>query len=163
MRWIFLIASICVLYVGNANAVVVDLNSRSNDLAHPVDLLLGPGTYTINPIGTADGGAWDAWNAWGLTTCGNPDGCTRTSPTTVMGWLNLYSFSSADLMNVSINGLAATPTVGDAYFVDSYQTFPDPLSALAHAGSAEFTLDIASSVSFSIPDSPLYDNQGGMS
>lgn len=163
MKRIFLFLFVSALSVGNANALIVDLNSRVNDLSHPVDVLLGAGVYTINPIGTADGGAYDAWNAWGSTTCGNPDGCPRTSPTTVVGWLNIYSFGSPDLMDVSVNGAAAVPTVGDTYYVGDANVYPDPLSALAHAWSAEFTLMTSSMVSFAIPDIPIYDNVGGMS
>lgn len=163
MRWILAVISLFVLTVGNANAVIIDLNARVNDVAHPVSLALDPGTYTINPIGTADGGAYNAWNAWGRTSCNNTDGCQRTSPTTVIGWLNLYSFGSSDLVDVYVNGIAATPNSSGIYMVDPFMVYPDPLSALANAWSAMFTLEAASSVDFAIPDRPLYDNQGGMS
>lgn len=165
MRWLFLIVQFCLLYVGNANAVIIDLNSRVNDLNNPVNLNLDAGTYNIDPIGTADGGLYNAWNAWGITTCTDPAGCPRTSPTTVVGWLNVYSFGSADLTNVFINGVAATPSSGDIYYVDPFLAYPDPLSALADAWSAQFTLNTASvvTVSFAIPDRPLSDNVGGMS
>ncbi len=163
MRWTFVMFAFFLLYSWNANAVIINLDSRVNDLGHPVSLSLEPGTYSITPIGTADGGLFDAWNAWGRTTCSNPDGCMRTSPTTVVGWLNLYSFSSSDLLDVIVNDVAALPVSGDTYYVDTAMVYPDPLSALAHALSAEFTLEIASTISFAIPDRPLYDNRGGMS
>jgi hypothetical protein len=163
IRWMCLVVAVCTLYVSSAGAVIVDLNARSNNLSNTIDLALGAGTYAIDPIGTADGGAWNAWNAWGRTSCANSTGCPRTSPTTVVGWLNIYSFGSADLTNVTINGIAAVPSVGDNYFVDPFMAYPDPLSALADAWSAEFTLAVASMVSFAIPDNPLSDNLGGMS
>ena len=124
---------LCILCVSNAYAVVVNLDSRSNDLGNPVDLLLDPGTYTITPIGTSDGGLYNAWNAWGSTTCVISNGCPRTSPTTVVGWLNVYSFGSANLVNVTVNGASAVPAIGNDYFVDDFVAYPDPLSALANA------------------------------
>lgn len=163
MRWMLLMISFCLLYVGNANAVIIDLNSRVNGLGNSINLSLGPGTYSITPIGIAGGGSYDAWNAWGVTTCSNPAGCQRTSPTSVRGWLNLYSFASPDLVDVTINGSAAVPNSGGYYSVDTYKVYPDPASALADALSAEFTLGIASVVGFAIPDTPLYDNLGGIS
>jgi hypothetical protein len=163
MKRLFPIVSFIFMFAASANGAVVDLFSRVNDLAHPVNLALDPGTYSITPIGVFDGGAYDAWNAWGFTTCSDPDGCPRTSPTTVIGWLNLYSFGSPDLLDVSVNAAAAAPGSGGFYSVDPFTVYPDPLSALAHAWSAEFTLDVASVVSFAIPDRPLTDNQGGMS
>jgi hypothetical protein len=163
MRWILAVISLTVLAISNANAVIIDLNSRVNDVANPVSLALDPGTYTINPIGTADGGTYNAWNAWGRTTCENSDGCQRTRPTTVIGWLNLYSFGSSDLVDVMVNGVAATPNGSGNYSVDSFMAYPDPLSALADAWSAMFTLETSSILNFAIPDRPLYDNRGGMS
>ena len=165
MRRIILVLSLGFLYAADSAAAIVNLNARSNDLANPVELSLAAGTYTITPIGTADGGLYNAWNAWGATTCSNPAGCPRTSPTTVTGWLNIYSFGSADMTDVYINGSAAIPAVGSTYFVDPFVVYPDPLAALAHAWSAEFTLSTASTitVSFAIPDRPLSDNLGGLS
>jgi len=161
-----LMALIGALYLASANAIpvtVVNLDARVNDLSSPVDLLLAPGTYTVDAIGVADGGAWNAWNAWGTTNCSNADGCDRTGTIKYKGWLNIYSFASPELVDVTINGDAVTPIVGDLYKVNPRMAFPDPLSALANAWAAEFTLNTASTVSFAITDTILNDNLGGMS
>ena len=155
-----------LLCFGNANAIpvtMVDIDAMINDTANTVDRNLAAGTYRVEVIGTADGGAYNAWNAWGKTSCGNTAGCDRTGATKYKGWLNKYSFASSDLVDVRINGALASPTAGMRYDVNPYMAFPDELSALAQAWTAMFTLNTASVVSFMITDSFLTDNLGGMS
>lgn len=48
------------------------------------------GTYGVTPIGTADGGAYDAWNAWG----GLVTDCDASGANCTTGWLNNYSLAS---------------------------------------------------------------------
>ena len=88
---------------------------------------------------------------------------SRSGGSDVKGWLNSYAFSSADLIDVIINGVAATPASGDTYKVNQQIVYADASSALAHAWSAEFTLTKAGIVNFMVPDSNLHDNDGGMS
>jgi len=163
MKSMYLILSLSVFLLGSASAQIINLDAKTNGNASPVNLNLDAGTYTIDPIGITAGGDFDAWNAWGKTTCTSLNGCTRTIPTTVFGWLNVYSFGSADLTNVTINGLAATPDVGVNYYAGPFVAYADAASALANAWSAQFTLTAASIVSFNLPDSKLTDNLGGMS
>lgn len=170
IRWMFLIASIGVLYVGNANAYIINLDASKNGYANPVELFLSAGTYDVDVIGVAGGGKWNAWTAWDLNNpnnlspvCALPEGCERTKPTTDIGWLNTFSLSSADLVDVMINGDVATPDLNGRYKVGPYVVYQNPLSALANAWSAEFTLLSAGTVSFMVPDSATYDNSGGIS
>jgi hypothetical protein len=163
MKSMYLILSLSVFLFGSASAQIINLDAKTNGNATPINLSLDAGTYTIDPIGMFAGGDFDAWNAWGKTTCTSLNGCIRTLPTTVKGWLNVYSFGSADLMNVTINGAAATPDVGVNYYAGPFVAYPDAATALANAWSAQFTLTTASIVSFTLPDTKLTDNLGGMS
>jgi hypothetical protein len=162
-----LIALFGMLYFGSANAIplnLVNIDAGINDVSNTIDLNLAAGTYRIEAIGTADGGAFNAWNAWGTRiNCHDTDGCDRTGSKKYMGWLNKFSFASPDLADVKVNGVTASTSAGNRYDVNSKMAFPDELSALAHAWSAMFTINTASTISFMITDSLLKDNVGGIS
>jgi len=167
------------LFVNFASATIININSRSNSSANPVEIFLEAGTYKVEPIGIAGGGLYDSWIAWANTSCNNPNGCPRTSPTTVTGWLNDYEIISPYLTDVSVNGidLAPTDTVTpfESYFLVTPKStlyvatdglaFPNPLSALSAALWSEFTLSDSAIVKFAITDNPnmLSDNRGGIS
>lgn len=164
MKSMYLILSLSLFIFGNASAQIINLDAQTNGDVTPINLNLVAGTYTIDPIGIISGGDFDAWNAWGKTTCTSLNGCRRNDIPKPLGWLNVYSFASADLTNVFINGSAVTPNSGVTYYAGPFNfSYPDPASALANAWSAQFTLASASVVSFSLPDSNLTDNLGGMS
>ncbi len=129
--------------VNIANAAIINLNALSNTTTNPVSLSLTAGTYNITPIGTADGGDYNAWNAWGHTS-----GCDSSGANCITGWLNRYSLSSSEFAPV---------TYSDG---NKYQT---PLLALANAIDSSFTLTIDTTVDFFITDDPYWDNEGGMS
>jgi hypothetical protein len=76
-------------------SVIVDVDAVANHLSEtPVALNLPAGTYQFTVIGTSEGGAFDAWDAWGFGT----------------GWLTAYRFStSAGISDVEHNGVFATP------------------------------------------------------
>ena len=59
-----------------ANATIINLNARDSN--NMVSLLLEAGTYNIEVIGKDEGGAYNAWDAWGDGTY----------------WINSYTFSS---------------------------------------------------------------------
>ena len=129
-------------------AVIVNLNSTTNN--GPNSITNGFTFYTdlsdiitVTQIGIADGGAYDAWNAWGrLRDCDSNGICTN-------GWINNWSYF--------VNGDTSTATlVSDGV---RYQT---ALAALANAVPvAPFTG--ISSITFFISDSHYPDNIGGIS
>lgn len=165
IKWLLLIIPICALYTGNANAYLVNMDAEKNGYSKPVKRTLAAGTYEIIPVS----GKYDAWTAWDLSNpkhpvCGDTNGCDRSgSGPKIIGWLNSYGFESPYLVDVTINGLAATPASGDLYKVNPEMAYPDADSALAHAWSAEFTLTKASTVNFMVLDSNVHDNAGGIS
>ncbi len=148
----------------NAQSQIININSRSNNQSNPVNVFLEAGTYQVEPIGTADGGAFNAWNPWSRTSCTNPDGCQRTSPTTVTGWMNNHLVMSSDIVAVTIEGTPGSidPTI-PGYRVDDGFVYPTAIIALGNAQSSVFALSAAGDVGFAIPDAPLWDNAGGMS
>lgn len=176
---IFVHTSVFFLFVNIAAAAIININSRSNSSANPVEIFLEAGTYNVEPIGIAGGGLYDSWIAWTSSSCNNPNGCPRTVPTTVTGWLNNYEIISPYLAEVSVNGLDLAPTDTtkplESYFlvtpgstlycVIDGLAFPNPLSALSAALWSEFTLSDSAIVGFAITDFPnmLSDNSGGIS
>jgi hypothetical protein len=159
-------------------STVVNLNAVTNSLNNPVNLFLQAATYSVEPIGVSDGGLYNAWNAWGSTTCVTPSGCNLEIPTQVTGWLGRYDVSSLGLSSVSVRGVTLSPssvlplTYGP-FFYDTpslkyYETFegtvfPDAIAALANAPSSTFTLTNDANVSFFIRDTAYGDNVSGMS
>ena len=165
-------------YNNTAGAVIINLNSKSNSLSNPVNILLDAGRYILEPIGVNEGGAYNAWNAWlGEVKCNDPNGCKRTCPTTFFGWMHRYDVVSPNLTFVSVNGVLLPPVVEDlcaqSYFlvtnkvvrlrVDNGAVYPDPESALSHAQTSIFSLDSSGVVGFAIDDTAHYDNKGGIS
>ena len=167
------------LFVNFASATIININSRSNSSANPVEIFLEAGTYNVEPIGIAGGGLYDSWIAWASAGCNNLNGCLRTSPTTVTGWLNDYEIISPYLTEVSVKDIDLVPrntaTPFESYFLVTPKStlyvatdglvFPNPLSALSAALWSEFTLSASAIVGFAITDSPsmLSDNRGGIS
>jgi hypothetical protein len=136
-----------VFFTANANAAIVNLDARLNGTGNTVDLSLTAGTYSITPIGTANGGDYNAWYAWtnGVTGCdSNGENCSR-------GWIHSYGYESSEIgtVNVGSNG------TDNRYATD--------LLALDHSLGSLFTLTSDAVVSFFIRDYPLTDNAGGIS
>lgn len=163
-------------------STVLNIDPRVNDTRNPVEISLDAGTYVVTPIGTGQGGVYDAWTPWASTTCGQPAGCSQTIPTTVSGWKSSYDVISPGIVSVSVEGqpLAPVPAqpsgIGLArdhfmksatttrYHVDEPMVYSTPQAALAAARRSSFTLDRSGGVGFSIDDiRPLADNRGGMS
>ena len=163
----------------SAQTQIVNIDSRVNDVQHAVEVVLDAGTYSVTPIGTNEGGAFNAWNAWGFTTCTDVNGCPQTVPTTFEGWLNRYWVSSPNLTKVSVNGTALTPVsvepvpllgnifVANAsttyYQADDIKVYPADIVALDKSQSSTFTLSESGPVRFAINDPALFDNVGGIS
>ena len=139
----------CALGSAAQAAVIVDLDSTTNS-GGPNDINNGVTFNTdlsdiinVTQIGTADGGAYDAWNAWGrLRGCDSDGICTN-------GWINNWSYF--------VNGDTSTATlISDGV---RYQT---ALAALANAVPVSPLTGI-SSITFFISDNPYSDNEGGIS
>ncbi len=157
---------LCTAMAQTVHAVtVVDVNARSST---PTTVDLDAGSYIVEMIGTAEGGAHNAWIPWSRATCTDPNGCQRTSPTTVTGWINAYAVTSPNISAATIDGSVAP--VGNVagrlgYHVDDRFAYPNPLSALNRGLPSAFSLDAPSTVSFFHTDSifALGDNSGGLS
>lgn len=178
-KWLasLVVGLILFVMVGVGNTAIVNINSRSNSAANPVELFLDAGIYDVTPIGISDGGIYDAWNAWSRTGCTDPNGCQRTIPAIVEGWMNEYDVTSSNIENVEVDGSALSPvsTSGsqlESYFlIDNYYhvtdglVYPTALNALTRSKSSKFSLPTAGLVGFYIPDSrsALGDNTGGIS
>ncbi len=179
---VIMIGSLTLLWLSVASTdgqSIVNLDARSNNFSNPVRIPLDAGIYSVQPISTAEGGSFTSWTAWSSTSCSDPDGCVRTSPTTVTGWLHIYRIRSPHLTHVSVDGMDLTPILpGDTpdgpsffmidgndtqYVADDGLVFPDPASAFDHALSSTFRVSEAGLVDFIIPDIPLSDNSGGLS
>lgn len=124
--------------ITTVNAAIVDINAKTNSASNPVVLSLGPGTYTVTPIGVADGGLFNAWNAWDGGCC----------PPSYAGWINDYSLSSSEF---------------SGYTMSDHTIYSSDLLALANAVSTSFSLSSVVDVNFYIVDDPYFDNLGGMS
>ncbi len=151
---------------GAATSTIVNVNSRAYGSGHPLSISLEAGTYTVTPIGVADGGAYNSYIIWSHATCTNPNGSVLTSPTTVTGWLNIYGVYSTNFGDVTVNGvpvdMSTHPTV---YWVSDGRCYPNSLIALNHASPSAFTTMADGLVGLSINDSQsmLSDNSGGVS
>ena len=178
-----LFLSVCLVQA--ANAEIINLEARYAAFDSPVEVFLDAGTYSVTPVGIVGGGTYDAWTAWSAVNCGNPLGCTQTSPTTATGYLTEYVVISDALESVTVDGAALnrtavfpTPTIvsifasgapypwgGTWYRVRPAIVYPDAVSALASATTSTFTLDYAADVGFATGDlwSASGDNSGGIS
>jgi hypothetical protein len=162
----------------SADLVIVDVDAAVHNFDDPVVLMLDAGTYSVRPIGVESGGAYDAWNPWGETTCEVPEGCPQTNPTTVIGWKVSYDVISDAITAVSVSETPLEPaatdppaghywiaseTEPDRYHVDDDTVYPTPADALVAGESSTFTVSEAGPVGFAIRDAVVDDNTGGMS
>ncbi|MFH2091070.1 MAG: PEP-CTERM sorting domain-containing protein [Pseudomonadota bacterium] len=117
-------------------SIIVDVNAK---LILPVEVTLSAGSYVITPFA----GTFTAWNAWGVVNGNENDFPAPYASRPPVGWMNSYWID------------------GVKYFDDMvYYTAED---ALANAVTAYITLTEEKIVTFSINDSPVTDNWGGMS
>ncbi len=107
------------LMASSAQAAILNISATSTT---PVLYTFDPGTYLIQWIGTADGGAYDGWNP----SCPSGD-CSS-------GWREVF---------------AATTDTGPHPSIDSFSipgpTFSSALAALAAFQSAPFVIDAEAS------------------
>lgn len=149
---IFVSISLALSLVCSANALIVDINSLTNNESHPVSVFFDAGTYDVTPVGIADGGAYNSWNAW-YAWFPTAVGCDGDGANCTYGWLNYYHIYS--------------PEFGEIFTSDGIIRYENSLLALEHAVSTSFTLTSAAYVDFYIRDGVngdlASDNAGGMS
>jgi len=133
----------------NVSAAIVNINSITNNESSPVSISLDAGTYEVTPIGVADGGSFNAWNAW---NGGQVIGCDSNGENCGAGWLNWYYFSSSEF--------------GEILNWDGV-IYANASLALANSISTSFTLTSSAIVNFYIKDGTngdlAWDNTGGIS
>ena len=110
--------------VGTIPAAIINIDARNNHTLNPVIVFFEAGTYNLNPIGVADGGAYNSFSA--------DDGNNST-------WLWRYTMESDELGFIQVNHLPYSNT---------------EMEAFATAVSTSFTLTSSADVSFYIYDGP---------
>lgn len=175
---VFSLAIAVIVATPASASMIVNLNASTNSLTNPVNVYLQAGTYLVEPIGISDGGAFNAYNAWGSTSCALFTGCEQGIPTQNTGWTNKYNVSASDLTTVtvgavSLSPVSSLPTNHEPFFYvtpslryyDTYKgiVFPNDLTALVNASSSTFTISADENVSFFIRDDFYGDNLGGVS
>lgn len=141
-----------------AHALTVDVNAQWQYWSyHYSPILLDAGTYRITPIATTEGGAYNAWNAWGA---GETLGCDQAGLCD-RGYLNSYSFGYIGA-NDFVHEIA---TIGGSVEDGTAQAYSDQWLALANADSYVFALTAPTSLYFYVKDGASWygDNVGGMS
>ena len=160
----------------SAQAVIVDVSALNGN---GTTISLAAGTYTATFIGTAQGGAYDAYSPWSSNS-----GCDANGANCSTGWAESIAidFGSGvgnfNRQDGYQNGRLPTPSDSALY--------ADPLAALAAIQNAAlvhaplpqatdnsaytaianpitFTLANAQSVNFFVFDNPYGDNRGGIS
>ncbi|MDY7013368.1 MAG: PEP-CTERM sorting domain-containing protein [Cyanobacteriota bacterium] len=146
-----------IALTGSAEAAsMFSLNLDGTNPNNTQTLNLESGKYAIELLGIADGGLYDAWTAWRVTSC--PDICDLTSPTTFTGWLNQFWFASSDITSVS----GAVEMGTGNYFVSDGKVYNTAAAANTAFSPVMFSLGSDSMVDFEIRDFPFVDNSGGL-
>jgi hypothetical protein len=149
---------ILLLAPASATALIIDIDARWEYWNYNyLPILFDAGTYQITPIGIADGGKFDAWNAWGwgaTTDCNALGVCSR-------GYLNSYSFGRIGEHNFVYEIATAGGLMSDGTAL-AYAT---PALALSHATSYTFSITEPTQLYFYVRDGETWysDNAGGMS
>ena len=154
----------CLLALGATPAAAQQvININALDSNGQQALSLGPGTYSVNLIGTANGGLYNAWNPWGVTTC-------QTPSSTCEGWVDDFEITYGGLSTLYYNSLrydndTDALAANQAIIGSDAGTFgPYDQTGITNTGGAlMFTLLAPTTVTFSIQDNPYSDNSGGIS
>jgi hypothetical protein len=127
-------AFVKVVRQGITTTQIVNIDGKTNNQKNPVVLKLTKGTYAVTPIGTENGGKYNAWNPWfGSVKPESGENLTE-------GWLNSYFIQAENPQWISDNHKHKTD-----------------LLALANAQKAQFTLLNDTEVKFYLPnDYPEY-------
>jgi hypothetical protein len=144
-------------------AITIDISATGGPTVYTFD----PGTYRVEWIGVADGGAYDAWNPTcptGDCTSGWRDVFRASSDPGPTPELNVFSIPGGTFASAlaSLAAFQAAPTIinttltwnGSAYVVSGTEFPTQPLFA---------TFDAPSTITFSAGDATRDDNYGGVS
>ncbi len=116
-----------------ASALIVDVDAKWEYWKYNYSPIpFSPGTYQITPVGNADGGTFDAWNAWGsgaVSDCDASGLCSR-------GYLNSYSLGYVGAFDF----VYEIATVGGSVVAGTAQAYATPTLALNHAKPYIFSL-----------------------
>lgn len=118
---------------GSGSASIININGKNHTPSSPKLMFFEAGIYDVEPIGKADGGAYDAVSLH--------DGWQGS-------WTHRYGINSS-----LFSAIVSCP----------HQYYKDALTALDHAVGTSFTLASDANVEFYIIDNPHYDNVGGIS
>jgi len=135
---VLLVVTMFFILAVTAQADIIDINGKNNNILNPVVMFFEPGTYDLIPIGVEDGGAYNAVSlhySWPAT------------------WRWQYSISSVELGTIDVNWGPYKDTEMDAF---------------ATAVSTSFTLTSGENVNFYLYDGPngweySNDNEKGIS
>jgi len=122
--------TVTCLFASASSATIIDLDGTTGD---PISIFLDMGAYHVTPVGMADGGAYNAYDA------------SNDHPG---NWVHAYTIFSEELES--------------SLFWDG-TVHPSDLEALAHAVPAQFTITFNQEVAFFISDTSYGDNDGGVS
>jgi len=159
-------SSSALAFASPAQALIVNDDATNSS---GTNVLFQPGTYTVQLIGTANGGAYNAWDPWSV---GTVSGCSGTGTNCSQGW--------TDRFTISIGGNTIQYFLpGSSYFQTDTQSLAAYQAAYSSSGLGQqtngsgpvttapdpivFTLASATTVNFSVADSPYGDNTGGIS
>ncbi len=125
---------------------VVDLDALVNSIySDPVLVYLDAGSYRVDAIGTAEGGAFNsAWLSWPPVA-----GCDVNGENCLRGYENSFLFLTSAGMGGGWDGVR----------------YATAAQAFAHPGSTDFTIATGENVAFGLNDCSgcLGDNWGGQS
>jgi hypothetical protein len=160
-----------------SNAIQINLDAIPR--TSPVQVFLEAGTYSVDPIGVAEGGLWNAWSPWNADNCYNTNGCPRTYPSTYSGWFTDYIIESDSITSVSVAGVDLAPIgTGDPagtdfflvtpsstiYWVRDTLVYSNAVIAQQNAKSSTFTISQDTNVTFlNSRGLPAWDDRGGLS
>ena len=137
---------------------IVNVNADgTNDIDNPaITINFQPGdTFTLTPLGAADGGAFNAWNSSGFSA-----GCNEFGNDCTNGWQwDVGVYIDGDTTNIGSFGISGLFETSDLALAN----IRDALNGAFGAPSFVIPNVPWSSLSFFIQDSPFADNLGGIS
>lgn len=152
------------LMATTAQAAIINIDSKSTT---PVLYTFDPGTYLIQWIGTADGGAYNGWNpscATGDCTSGWREVFAATTDTGAHPSFDVYSVAGPAFPSAlaALAGFQTAPSIVDTVFNWNGSAYaPSPGGTIAQPW--RITVGAPTTVSFFISEPTKDDNYGGVS